>query len=268
MRKLLTLIVLAVLLLASVRAADVVIVEPVTSCIKAPYNSNIPLLGIVNLFLGEKMDVTLNPNGPNYASLNLQSTLGNGRFLVGDVSPDSNTLIETVCGNGYGSQYSGFGGMLRYTLSEIESTYGLTQNSLYLERYVMVPGLYPEIRSPFAAYLIPGATSYITSESTPGSSITYVTSSNIQTPQGTFRNVFATVEPHDINTAISYINVIGPLPSTNTPLIIGGSNPTGNGQAMTIDFQVPVNAGMNDVYHIQARDSNGVGVTEWVVITS
>ena len=250
----------------SVFSLDIVAVEPVLDCIKTPFNFwGLQAPGIVDFFVGERMTVTLHPSGPNYAALAAHSPYNNGTLIVTDTAFSNTSLVETVCSAGYGLQYGGYGGLLQYSLQEIESAYALPQHSLYIERYKTVPGLYSELRDAFIAYRIPGALSYA-DQNTFGPTISYNYLGLQFTPQGTFQDISVYVEPFDISSYITQIFVYGPLPGTLTPAIINSSNPTGYGQAMTFTFRVPANSGNYDAYHIQALDSFSVGTTEWVTV--
>ena len=128
-------ILLALLVMSTVDAVDILYSEPVLNCSKPlslfrpnPRSSN----GIVNLFLGERSFMRLNPQGPNYATL-LPLT-GSGIFEVFD-GTDGQAILETVCSFPYGVAVgqSYYGGILRYPLTEIEQMYGYASGSLRIE---------------------------------------------------------------------------------------------------------------------------------------
>ena len=130
-----TVMAICLLFIPVAAAIDILYAEPVLNCTKPftlfrpnPASSN----GIVNLFIGERALMRLDPQGVNYNSL-LPIT-GPGMFEVFDTS-DGQGIFETVCSSGYGVSVgqSFYGGILRYPLSEIEQLYGFQQGTLRIE---------------------------------------------------------------------------------------------------------------------------------------
>lgn len=116
-------------------AIDVIHSEPILNCSKPevlyspnPAGTN----GIVNLFLGETARMSLHPQGPNYNSL--IPITGSGLFSISDYT-DGQSVFETVCSRPYGVSVGQlfYGGVLRYTLTEIEQIYGYTPGYLRVE---------------------------------------------------------------------------------------------------------------------------------------
>ena len=127
--------VMLALFFSSAHAVEILYAEPVLNCSK-PYSLFNPnpqaTNGIVNLFLGERTFMQLNPTGPNY-NLLLPVT-GSGMFNVSDIY-DGTGLLETACSFPYGVSVgqSYYGGILRYTLLEIEQMYSFPQGSFRVE---------------------------------------------------------------------------------------------------------------------------------------
>lgn len=129
--------------LHSVFAIEILYAEPMTTCAK-PAMMFRPYVwqqeGLANVFFGDRAIMRLNPAGTNYNTM--VQVVGPNFFQPQDIIdpiPPGNipSLLETVCSFPYGviMQGSQAGGIIRYTLPEIEQINGYGPNSMRLETY-------------------------------------------------------------------------------------------------------------------------------------
>ena len=139
-----TLFILFAIALSSVHAIEILYAEPMTTCAKPALQFR-PYAwlqeGLANVFFGDTASMRLDPAGANYNTM--VQIVGPNHFQPIDIidpNPPGGipSLLETACSLPYGVVLQGnllAGGIMRFTLPEIEQINGYPPNSMRLESY-------------------------------------------------------------------------------------------------------------------------------------